>query len=326
MASTRCLGRLARSVFYANNSRQIVRPAHLHTSYTRFSNIDGEFTKAKERLGTLKEDPGNEVKLNLYALFKQATVGKVNISRPGMIDFVGRAKWDAWNSLGDITQVQTTDSGDVLLKRDGKISIIQLNRPNKKNAIKTEMYATISDMLEEAGKDDSTLTVITGSLKSGKVTISTQNSITRVVLNYNPQRKFIGSFIDFPKPLIAVINGPAIGVSVTALGLFDIVYATDRANEVLLFNKKLTAEEACERGLVTEVFPDDIFQSEVWARIRKMSQLPPQTMHLSKSLIRAHHQDKLHQVNDKECKQLVERWQSEECANAVMKFFQSKPQ
>jgi len=43
-------------------------------------------------------------------------------------------------------------------------------------------------------------------------------------------RKFIGSFIDFPKPLIAVINGPAIGVSVTALGLFDIVYATDRVS------------------------------------------------------------------------------------------------
>ena len=41
-------------------------------------------------------------------------------------------------------------------------------------------------------------------------------------------RRFVGSFIDFPKPLIGVINGPAVGVSVTTLGLCDAVYATDR--------------------------------------------------------------------------------------------------
>ena len=48
---------------------------------------------------------GNEAKLKIYALFKQATSGKVTTSRPGMMDFVGRAKWDAWNALGDMTQV-----------------------------------------------------------------------------------------------------------------------------------------------------------------------------------------------------------------------------
>jgi hypothetical protein len=41
-------------------------------------------------------------------------------------------------------------------------------------------------------------------------------------------RKFVNGFIDFPKPLIGLINGPAVGVSVTVLGLFDAVYATDK--------------------------------------------------------------------------------------------------
>ena len=41
----------------------------------------------------------NEEKLDLYKYFKQATVGDVNIPRPGMLDFKGKAKWDAWNSV-----------------------------------------------------------------------------------------------------------------------------------------------------------------------------------------------------------------------------------
>lgn len=48
-----------------------------------------------------------------------------------------------------------------------------------------------------------------------------------------------------------------------------------QASEMLLFNKKLTATQACELGLVTEVFPDSTFQSEVWTRLKAYSKLPP---------------------------------------------------
>ena len=69
------------------------------------SSVNQQFNEAQKRLQQLSTNPGNEAKLRLYALFKQATVGVVNTKRPGMTDFVGKAKWDAWNALGSMSQV-----------------------------------------------------------------------------------------------------------------------------------------------------------------------------------------------------------------------------
>lgn len=55
-----------------------------------------QFEDAQKRVKTLKEAPGNDTLLDLYALFKQSTAGDVSGSRPGMMDFKGRAKFDAW--------------------------------------------------------------------------------------------------------------------------------------------------------------------------------------------------------------------------------------
>ena len=41
----------------------------------------------------------NDELLTLYSLYKQATVGDCNTERPGMLDFKGKAKWDAWNGI-----------------------------------------------------------------------------------------------------------------------------------------------------------------------------------------------------------------------------------
>ncbi|EMP36675.1 Enoyl-CoA delta isomerase 2 [Chelonia mydas] len=280
-----------------------------------------DFEKAKDQLKLLKEDPGNEVKLKLYALFKQDN------ARQKYVDLVsGLVSSESSSQVKDTTpdskhgyetlQVTTTDN----------ITKIMLNRPEKKNAITTQMYREIIQALEEAAKDDSVITVITGD----------DNKTQIYFENFLPQN-FVNHFIDFPKPLIAVVNGPAVGISVTLLGLFDIVYATDRAtfhtpfselgqspegcssymfpkimglskaNEMLLFNKKLTAGEVCAQGLVTEVFPDRAFQKEVWMRLKAYANLPKNSLALSKQLIRGVEKEKLHAVNRQECELLTER-------------------
>lgn len=59
--------------------------------------LDEEFNKAAEDVKNLKETPKDDQLLELYALYKQATVGDVNTERPGLLDFKGKAKWDSWN-------------------------------------------------------------------------------------------------------------------------------------------------------------------------------------------------------------------------------------
>ncbi len=58
--------------------------------------LNEKFEDAQKRVKTLSKAPSNDDLLELYANFKQATAGDVSGSRPGMMDFKGRAKFDAW--------------------------------------------------------------------------------------------------------------------------------------------------------------------------------------------------------------------------------------
>lgn len=61
------------------------------------------FQAAVDRVAELTNDPGNDVKLKLYGLFKQATQGDVQGKRPGFTNPVGRAKYDAWSEFAGLT-------------------------------------------------------------------------------------------------------------------------------------------------------------------------------------------------------------------------------
>jgi len=252
----------------------------------------------------------------------------------------------------------------IVRSRNGKIYKIQLNRPQKKNALTPEMYEAITIGLQEAANDpETTITVIeasgdyycSGNDLSNFTKIKGPEDIPAMAADAKKLLlKFVGTFIDHPKILVALLNGPAVGIAVTTLGLCDLVYAVDtatlhtpfatlaqtpegcssyvfprlmgnsKAMEMAVLGKVVSAEEAKQRNLVTECFPASNFKQEVSKRIQYYSELPPENLKLSKDLLRGMDRKVLHEVNKKECDLLEQRWQSQECLNAVMSFFTKK--
>ena len=165
---------------------------------------------------------------------------------------------------------------------------------------------------------------------------------------------FIGKFIDFPKILVAFVNGPAVGISVSILGLFDGVYASSQstfslpftrtaqsaegcssyqfpllmgsihAKDLLLFDRKLTADEAQQRGLVTRVIDHQKFDEEIEKISQQILSLPKGSLLTSKTLIQKWNKDFLHQVNAHEVETLKQRWLTEEFVQAMMEFIRGR--
>jgi peroxisomal 3,2-trans-enoyl-CoA isomerase len=170
----------------------------------------------------------------------------------------------------------------------------------------------------------------------------------------NRLRIFIEKFINFPKILIAFVNGPAIGISVSTLGLFDGVYASSsstfalpfirtaqsaegcssfvfpsimgslHAKEILLFDRKLTAEEAYQRGLVTRVFQENLFEREKDQICQHILSLPRGSLLANKELIQKWNKQTLIQVNQEELDTLKQRWSTEEFAHAIITFMNGR--
>lgn len=358
-----------------------------HFHVTAQNSVSQEFEDAKKRLGSLSEDPGNDVKLKIYALFKQATAGKCTTSKPSMIDFVGRAKWNAWSEL-NMSQEEAEKEyigliNDLVKNQEpeveaapgeykhllatveyGNIYKIVLNRPTKYNAINVEMYNEIIAALEEADANPSIVAIcMTGAgdyycsgndLTSFSSKEAMENFKQAAINGGVLLERFVNSFVDLSKPLIGVINGPAVGVSVTLLGMYDLVIASDKAtfsapftkiaqspeacssytfprmmgqlkaSEFLLFNRKLTAQEAFERNLVTEVIPHNEFAEKAWAKVEAISKLPKESLRESRKIMRDGRKEILRKVNKEECDVLVGRWSSDEFVRVIMEFWGKK--
>ncbi len=66
--------------------------------------LNEQFQSASKAAKSLPSRPGNDDMLELYALYKQGSAGDVTGSRPGMLDFIGGAKFDAWSGLSGTSQ------------------------------------------------------------------------------------------------------------------------------------------------------------------------------------------------------------------------------
>lgn len=247
------------------------------------------------------------------------------------------------------------------VSQDDGLRVIKLNRPSKLNAFNEEMYRGMKDELEKAAMDEKTvITALTGSgdyFSSGndlsmfqpmpKSLVELEELAAR---NREVLELFVNSFIDFPKPLVGVLNGPAIGIGGTIIGLMDMVYASDRvtlsfpfvklgqspeacssyifpslmgdakAGELIYFGRKIDAHEAERLGLVTRVIPHQDLDT-IWTELRDYSKLPKDSLLKCKELLKGVKKDTLKEVNRKECDILQECWASPQTFKMVEKMF-----
>ncbi|KAM3718479.1 Enoyl-CoA delta isomerase [Dirofilaria immitis] len=345
-----------------------------------------EFQQAVEKVKQLPEEQDISTKLKLYGLYKQATIGDIENKRP-LLPSPSQAKYDAWKEFKgksmdeaqkmyidmvnklyatDTTEASSTTVCDSLKPVPGldimiedKILWIILNRPSKYNALTLEMYSGITNALNYANEIGTTVTAFIGSGHyycsgndlSNFTKINSPDDIPQMASEASQiLNSYIAAYINHKKVLIALVNGPAIGIAVTILPLFDLVIASNKAtfntpftslgqspegcssytfpmimghskaSEILIFDKKLTAQEAFERNLICRVVPSVNFQEEAKAYVRKISQLPPESLFYNKELLRNIHREALLAQNERETSLLMQRWQSAECLNAIQRF------
>ncbi|KAH9632464.1 hypothetical protein HF086_014548 [Spodoptera exigua] len=200
----------------------------------------------------------------------------------------------------------------IIETNQGGIKIIQYNKPKKKNAIDGVMYRRVISILNDAATDDSvSVMVLTGTgdfYSSGNDFSAPKDPHDDTGKHLNLLKDYIKAFIMFPKILVAVVNGPAIGIAATTLALCDLVFASESAMEMLLCNYKMPAKEALEYGFINYVYKPEELQSKVWDKITEVSMLPSYTVTATKKLLRDRVREELLQANEKEMEQLNIIW------------------
>ena len=207
---------------------------------------------------------------------------------------------------------------DILVHTEAGVTTITLNRVDKKNSITSAMYATMADALDQAQADAAVRVV----LLQGDVTIfSAGNDIGDFLHKppageQSPVFRFLHGIAAFPKPIIAAVCGPAVGIGTTMLLHCDLVYAGDnaafslpfvnlglcpeaasslllpqmfgyhRAAEALLLGEPFMAEAALEIGLVNRIVPPTEVNAMAQTQARKLAAKPLTSLVETKRLMK----------------------------------------
>uniref|UniRef100_A0A8C2Y442 Chromodomain Y like n=2 Tax=Bovidae TaxID=9895 RepID=A0A8C2Y442_CAPHI len=250
----------------------------------------------------------------------------------------------------------------VVRKQDGFTHILLSTKSSENNSLNPEVMKELQSALSTAAADDSKLVLLSavGSVFCcgldfiyfiRRLTDDRKRESARMA---EAIRNFVNTFIQFKKPIIVAVNGPAIGLGASILPLCDVVWANEKAwfqtpyttfgqspdgcstvmfprimggasaNEMLLSGRKLTAQEACGKGLVSQVFWPGTFTQEVMVRIKELASCNPVVLEESKALVRCNMRLELEQANERECEVLKKIWGSAQGMDSMLKYLQRK--
>jgi enoyl-CoA hydratase/carnithine racemase len=239
-------------------------------------------------------------------------------------------------------------------RREGAIQILSFNRPEKMNAMTREMYAGLANGLNEAAGDFAVRAVV---LTSEGDHFTAGNDIADFLASPPTNEdsdvaRFLGSLLEFPKPLIAAVKGNAVGVGTTmllhcdvvvagpsakfsmpfaSLGLvpeagssylFPLLVGYQRAAKIFMTGESFDADSALNMGLVASIASDPLREAlEIATHI---SEQPPQAMINTKALLKASKHDAVAAVMRAEFELFSLALQSEEAMEAFMNFMAKK--
>ena len=207
---------------------------------------------------------------------------------------------------------------EILQHQDAGVLTLTFNRVERKNSINVAMYDALATAIAQAADDAATRVVV---IQGHETVFSAGNDIEDFLKNKpagddSPVFRFLRGIAAFPKPLIAAVCGPAVGIGTTMLFHCDLVYAGDnaafsmpfvnlglvpeaassllaprmfghhRAAEALLLGEPFMAEAALEVGLVNRVLPPTEANAYAQQQARKLAAKPLSSLVETKRLMK----------------------------------------
>jgi enoyl-CoA hydratase/carnithine racemase len=207
---------------------------------------------------------------------------------------------------------------DIVTEYAGGILRVQLNRPTKRNAMTSAMYVALAGIFNEAAKDENARVVL---WHGAGDSFCAGNDIEDFLKNppgsgESPQAALMHALADFDKPIVAAVQGAAIGGGTTMLTHCDFIYAGEstrfqmpfinlavvpefgsscsvparighlRAAELLLLGVPFDARRAAELGLASEVLPDKDVLARATETAGKLVAKPAAALQASKRLMK----------------------------------------
>jgi len=207
---------------------------------------------------------------------------------------------------------------EIITERSGSILRVELNRPAKRNAMTSRMYVTLANVLNDAAKDERIRVVL---WHGAGDSFCAGNDIEDFLKNppgpgESPQARLMHALLDFDKPLVAAVQGAAIGGGTTMLTHCDFVYAGGsakfqmpfinlavvpefgsscsiparighiRAAELILLGLPFDARRAADLGFVTQVVPDQNLLGTASETARELAAKPAGALQACKQLMK----------------------------------------